>query len=177
MSYLKHQKKESHEKMPVAQQHFAKGQDIREIHANAKQVNFAPGSVRSMVQSRNNIQPMWGEIPNGDWQDYTQVVDDVRREFKKLPAATRDFFNNDIGQLLKYVQNPANLAHCVKLKLLECPEGMKINTKGELVPVANYGVVPAGAPANAPESAPKADDEAQPRFNQPPQNGGNGGAT
>lgn len=174
MSSIKPAKKDPDEKLPVAQQQFAKGQDIREIHANARHNNFAPGSIRSMIQSRNPIKPIWGYLPNCDWQEYTQVVDDVRREFRMLPAATRDFFNNDIKQLLDFVGKPHNLAMCVKLKLIECPEGMKINTKGELVPVANYGVAPA---AGATQTAPKADDEAQPRFNQPPQNGGNGGAT
>lgn len=173
MSHLKPEKKDPEAKLPQAQQQFAKGQDIREIYTTAKSSNFSPGSIRSALQSRNPIKPIWGYLPNCDWQEYTQVVDDVRREFRMLPAATRDFFNNDIKQLLDFVEKPQNLAMSVKLKLLECPQGMKLNTRGELVPAANYGVVPsAQTPTAQTPTAPKADDEAQPQYNTPPKNGG-----
>lgn len=157
----------------TAKQEHKQDSDIVAVFNRAKEQNFAPGTIRTNIQRKlSNAQPMWGEIPSTDFQEFSQIVDNARQQFRKLPAAVRDFFNNDPKRLLEYIENPANHPHCVKMKIMTMPEGYTIDRKtGKFIPLEETGVVPY-SPPQAPTTpstppAPKADPEANPNFQKP----------
>ena len=69
----------------------------------------------------------------GDYGDFTEVPSDyheamnlMRRAdemFLSIPADVRERFNNDAGQFLNFVQDPANAEEMYELKLARRPVG------------------------------------------------------
>lgn len=65
--------------------------------------------------------PMYGEVPDLDFQSAMSVVIDARNRFQALPSEIRDRFGNDPGALLAFLQDPENREEGIKLGLLAKP--------------------------------------------------------
>lgn len=94
----------------------------------------------------SQAQPLWGEIPEVDFQGAMAVVVDARERFQSLPAEVRDRFLNDPARLLAFIQDPANKEEGVKLGLFR---------KAEPAPVPTPSPAPQ-EPPKAPVEPPKA---------------------
>lgn len=74
---------------------------------------------------------------HGEYGDFTEVQDyatslrqviQAEECFMSLPAEIRKKFDNDPGQFLDFVTNPANRDEMGKMGLLEAPEGVPVGT-------------------------------------------------
>lgn len=74
----------------------------------------ATGQVEHLTQRT----PVWGEVPNLDFNSAMQIVVRAREDFEALPANVRDRFANDPAQLLSFISNPENRAEAEKLGLV-----------------------------------------------------------
>lgn len=101
------------------------------------QQNFAQGSSVGDLVERHRLgaaisdpsatrQPIFGDFTSLDFQRYQDTVIDVKRNFDKLPSKVRRKFNNDPYQLLRFVDDPANLAEAKELGIIvDRPEPVK----------------------------------------------------
>lgn len=133
----------------LTQQHFTDDADINTIVARA----IKTGNFGDVTNAR---QPIFGDFTAVDYQEMRNQIADVNQQFDMLPAKIRARFANDPLQLLRFVNDPRNLAESAKLGFIKIPEGFEVNEKGHLAPVK-----PPQKPNTAPE-APKADPEANP---------------
>lgn len=84
---------------------------------NKTGILIEPGKVRSYRQAT------FGDFT--DLPDLPTTLDRAReadQRFLALPAQLRARFNNNVGELLAFVQEPANYDEAVELKLLQAPK-------------------------------------------------------
>lgn len=96
-------------------QSFAKDADINNIMKKYAVTGVLVDP--SLVNSTR--QPRFGDF--SDLVDYPTLVIRVRQaqsDFMTLPAAVRERFNNDVGEALEFLADPANVKEAVELKLL-----------------------------------------------------------
>lgn len=68
--------------------------------------------------------PVFGDFRKAvSYEDSKQAVIDAERQFMTLPAELRAKFNNDPGQLLKWLDDPKNFDEAIQLGLLVAPNG------------------------------------------------------
>lgn len=72
-----------------------------------------------MLDPRLAREGRFGEIPDTDYQEAMFIVAEARSAFAELPSAMRERFNNDPGQLLEWVHDPANVQEAVSLGLID----------------------------------------------------------
>lgn len=65
----------------------------------------------------NTRAPIWGEVPDLDFNAAMHIVVRAREDFERLPANVRDRFANDPAQLLLFISKPENQAEAEKLGL------------------------------------------------------------
>lgn len=95
------------------QQHMKEETDINNI------VNkYANG-----IMPANAGQPIYMDLYNApDFHKAQNLVAEVNQNFQKLPSALRYRFQNSPEQLIKFVENKANLEEAIKLGLVPKPE-------------------------------------------------------
>jgi len=94
---------------------------------------------------QSNRQPQFGDFTATNFQDMVNTVADVDLEFSKLPARTRARFKNSPYQLLRFLDDPANLPEAIKLGLVEVETPPKSETPPappQAPPVATPPVAP-----------------------------------
>lgn len=102
---------ESFEGVGRTKQGFAAECDINRIMARYMETGqLDPRMVR---------EGRFGEIPDTDYQEAMFIVSEARSAFAELPASMRERFNNDPGQLLAWVHDPANIEEAHSLGLLD----------------------------------------------------------
>jgi len=76
--------------------------------------------------------PRYGDFSAvGDYLTSLQTVIDAQDAFMSLPAVVRDRFSNDPGQLLAFLQDPANADEAQRLGLLRPVEKGVVNPEAD----------------------------------------------
>lgn len=66
--------------------------------------------------------PFYGDFSEvGTFQEALEALDQAESAFNALPAPIRDRFQNDPGELIRFVQNDGNRAEAISLGLLPKP--------------------------------------------------------
>ncbi|WNK13352.1 MAG: internal scaffolding protein [Microvirus sp.] len=138
---------EYNDEKSLTQQHFTEDADINTIIARA----LKTGTFGDVTNAR---QPIFGDFTANDYQEMRNHVADVTQQFEGLPAKIRARFANDPLQLLRFVNDPRNLAESTKLGFIKIPQGFQVNDKGDIEPI----------PPSAPMTA---DPEANPNKKEP----------
>lgn len=119
---------EFNDEKSLTQQHFTDDADINTIVARA----LKTGTFGDVTNAR---QPIFGDFSANDFHEMRNHVADVTQQFEGLPARLRARFANDPMQLMRFVNDPRNLAESVKLGFVKMPEGYEINEKGKIAAV------------------------------------------
>lgn len=91
-------------------------------------------------------QPIFGDFSAVDYQEMLNTVTDIDNVFRRLPARVRNRFANDPYQILRFVEDPANMQEAVKLGLMAVPEGFYMTEDRRVVPVKPEAQVPPEVP-------------------------------
>lgn len=75
----------------------------------------------------------YGFAPALDFHSAVNLVQRAQGMFDDLPASLRRRFNNDPGEFLAFIQDPANTPEAIKLGLATARQGIDPAT-GELIP-------------------------------------------
>lgn len=116
-------------------QSFAKDADINNIMAKYSRTGVLGDPSRPVRQA------VFGDFSGLDFQSDMNRLMDARERFMQLPSDIRNRFNNDPGELIDFVSDPANVEEAVSLGLLSSPA-----SEGE-------ETAPEPAPAPAPATA------------------------
>lgn len=141
------------------QQHHAEGSSttaIMQRHLRSPNRNMPP--VSGALQS--SIQPRFEYVSSLSYHDMLNVVSKTRQIFERLPSRTRSKFLNDPGQMLAFLEDPANRKEALKL-------GLVMPTDAEFEAASQAAEDKRLAEAAKLAEAPKADPEAQPSFTPP----------
>lgn len=99
-------------------QSFAKDADINVIMGRYQKT----GLLVDPLRVNPHRKPNFGDFSDiGDLTTTMARIDLAREAFMVLPAKVRERFNNDAGELLAFVANPANAEEAIKLGLLPAP--------------------------------------------------------
>jgi len=75
-----------------------------------------------VLTSINANEPQYGFVPNIDFQEALDTVNQAQETFMQLSADTRKRFNNNPSELITFMQNPENLEEAYDLGLAIRPE-------------------------------------------------------
>lgn len=115
----------------LTQQHY---KDETDVNVIAQRFGLT-GMMRQTTR-----MPMYGDFTGiTDYQSAIALLDQADEAFMQFPAALRARFNNDPGELLDFLQDPANLAEARTLGLVDA----------EPAPPATS--TPAGSPGEPPK--------------------------
>jgi len=92
------------------QQHFREEVDINNIVARFKRTGQLVGA--------STTEPQFGDISAADFMTLQNHLVKMRTRFMGYPAKVRNMFNNDLGQMLAFAQDPDNKAEAQKLGLI-----------------------------------------------------------
>lgn len=56
----------------------------------------------------NKHEPRYGYAPSQDFREALELIREGNEMFADLPSSTRKFFDNNVEQMLDWVQDPAN---------------------------------------------------------------------
>lgn len=136
----------------MTQQHFEKESNIN----NMVKLHLKGGPLGNPNATR---QPFFGDFSSLDYLHMRNTIADVDQNFMSLPSKIRKRFDNSAYQLIRFLDNPDNLAEARKLGLVE-PEDDPFEKDGQLDLVKESEK--AGRPVEETGSPGKADEEAQP---------------
>lgn len=98
------------------QKHYLNDVNINQIMDRAKRV----GVQALPLTSR---RALYGDFSNiTDYYSCYKAVSDAQANFAVLPAKIRDYFNNDPGQLISFLDMPGNIDKAIELGLVEPKE-------------------------------------------------------
>lgn len=124
-------------------QSFAKDADINNIMNKYSKTGVLVDP--TLINSKR--QPRFGDF--SDIADYATIVNRINQandDFMTLPAVTRDKFNNNVEECLRFIADPNNVKECVTLGLL--PASVLPPS-----PKPNYPVTPPAEPVVTPNKA------------------------
>jgi len=136
------------------QQQFADQCNINNVVKRFKKTGVLQSTIPSVHKTNG---PVFGAYPHTDYQDMYLHVQQVREQFQALPAKIRLRFDNNPANLVRFVDDPANLREALKLGLTKLPEGYELDKAGNIT--------------EQQEIIPKADSEANPHMGE--KGGGN----
>lgn len=110
--------------------------DINTIMAKYKKTGLIDHMARSAGE--------YADVSGADFQSAQLLVAGAKSMFHGLPASIRGRFENDPGEFLAFMDNPANVNEAVELGLLAKPEAI---IEGEPLPEAQGAVAPVSTPA------------------------------
>lgn len=93
------------------------GKDDADINVIVKRfgIGFEMPAARAAAQ--------WGDFSQvTEYQEALHQVMEAQEAFMELPATVRSRFNNQPGEFLEFIHNPANAEEAYKLGLLEVPD-------------------------------------------------------
>lgn len=76
-----------------------------------------------MVNFVNKNQGEYLDVPNIDFHEAMNAIKDANNMFGDMPSTIRKRFNNDPGEFLDFVHDPANVDEIYEMGLAERPEG------------------------------------------------------
>lgn len=94
---------------------------VEQCHRDLVDINSIMAKVKRghMVPIRTG-SPLFGDFTNGTtFHDMNNRILDAQDQFMTLPAAIRQEFQNDPGQLMDFLNNPENLDEAIEMGLLE----------------------------------------------------------
>lgn len=98
----------------LTQQHFKDSCDINKIMERAKSTGVVAGPPGS-----GGRRPFYGDFSSQlDYHESLNAVIEADNQFMTLPAALRKRFNNDPGELLKFVSDKKNKQEAIELGLI-----------------------------------------------------------
>lgn len=121
--------------------------ESRTIQSDAQEtdINFIVAKYNRTGQITHiaNAMPQYGDFTNvGDYKEALDQVNAAQQQFMDLPSETRTRFNNDPGELIDFMSDPANTEEAIELGLAEAND----------VPIPQP---PATPPATPPETPPE----------------------
>lgn len=76
-----------------------------------------------LIEHANTYRGEYGDFVDAlDYREAVDVILESREMFSALPAKVRLRFNNDPGEFLGFVENPANYDEMVSLGLVNAPD-------------------------------------------------------
>lgn len=72
-----------------------------------------------------HVQPNWTQWAPADFQAQLNAVMEAKIAFQALPSRIRSLFGNSPYELVRWINNPANLDRAIELHLISPPEGYK----------------------------------------------------
>lgn len=155
----------------LTQQNFRNDSDINNIVGRHLR---GVGRTLANIGAGGTRQPIFGDFSSIDYQSMLNAVTDIQNHFDRLPGRIRNRFRNDPYQLIRWVEDPANLKDAVKMGLVALPQGMVVTEEGQIVEQTDLTKEPAKGSEKPPENqgAVKADPEGQPNYNPPSKKGG-----
>lgn len=109
----------------LTEQHHKDKCDINNIIAKYQSTGVIPYV--------NTGQPTYADFSEvGSYQEALDRVIAAENSFMSLPAKLRAKFSNDPGEMLEFVDNPANLERCYELGLIARPvQAASIDPQGD----------------------------------------------
>lgn len=96
-----------------------------QAHLNDADVNtiIARHRKTGQVPIFTGKQPTYGDFSGVvDFQDSLNRIAQAEQDFMSLPSKIRNKFKNDPGQLIEFVNDPANEQECYELGLIPYPD-------------------------------------------------------
>lgn len=76
-----------------------------------------------------NRPSVYGNFPTqNSYQEHANRVAEAKSDFEYLPSSTREFFANDVGNLIDFLSDETNLEEAVELGLVQKPEEINVPT-------------------------------------------------
>lgn len=99
----------------LTKQEFAKDCDVNEIISRC---------VRSQMPLPSDVAaPLFADVSEiGSFDDCLRRVTVANASFMQLPANIRNRFNNDVGSLLDFLADTANVPEAIRIGLIEAPK-------------------------------------------------------
>lgn len=73
-----------------------------------------------MVEHLNEKEPFYGDVTHlGDYRESLNIVIEAKELFAKMSAEIREKFKNNPNEMITFLNNPANLAEAVALKMVK----------------------------------------------------------
>lgn len=137
----------------LTQQHMAADANINNVMS--KHLKNARPGVPIGTNAINPREPRFLDISSMDYQTMLDRVCAADSQFESLPSRIRGRFR-DVGQMLRFVENPANRAQCIKWGIID-PTDEEIEAKAD-------AEAKAAAEAAGQQNFLRPDPEAQPGF-------------
>lgn len=143
----------------LTQQHMKNDSDINVIVARYMKTGVLgnPNATR---------KPIFGDFSSHDYMGMRNAIADMDQNFSALSARLRRRFNNDVYQLVRFVENPENTREALRLGLLGVPDGYEVMPDGSVVEQqvlkAEEPVVQKESVVVQKEAVQRPDSEAQP---------------
>lgn len=93
----------------MTQQQFKDTHDINNIISQYNRTGLAP---------QRQSPAVYGDVSHIDYHAALSLVSDIDNVFHRLPSKIRGRFHNDVRQMLRFVEDPANEKEARKLGLL-----------------------------------------------------------
>lgn len=160
--------RKSHHRPPSGksqtQQHFRDESNINNIVDKHMR---GPGRFGAPIGNPNpNRQPRFTVMPSMSYHEMMNTVTDMQFQFQSLSARTKGKFNNDVYQMLRWLENPNNRKEALEMGLVNPTEEehaqMMRNETRQQVNLLREALAP--EPPKSDSGAPKADPEAQPDY-------------
>lgn len=89
-------------------------------HRNKVNINkIVAKYIKTGYVEQQNRPAMYGDFSGVlDYHSTLNRIKNAENEFQKIPSEIRKKFDNDIGMLVEYVNNPDNESECVRMGLL-----------------------------------------------------------
>lgn len=88
-----------------------------------------------LVKHAAKHQGRYDDVTVQDFQEAMFLVTNAQRMFMELPADMRHRFQNDPGQFLGFVQDPANAAEMAEMGILKGNDGLDVSGAAVGTPV------------------------------------------
>lgn len=95
----------------------------KQAHKNECDINniMAKYLKTGILEHAENYSGQYGFATQTDFKESLQLIAEAQNMFDALPAKARKKFNNDPGEFLEFVQNPANESELYDLGLSTVP--------------------------------------------------------
>ena len=105
------------------------------------------------------FEAKFGDMTGLDFKEAADLVANAKSQFELLPSDVRKRFENDPGQLLKFMEDPKNRDEAIELGLISAETSPDLDGLGEHVKdgkkVEKQPEAPADPPADPPKQAEK----------------------
>lgn len=106
-------------------------------HKNECDINtiIAKYDQTGLITHVSHINASYGDVSQMDFREAIEKVQDIRTQFDQMPSEIRKFFENDPGNLLGFMSDPANRPKAIELGLIRNDWTDETDGIGERVPL------------------------------------------